>query len=176
MIREVVERTFPPNDDRPPNGKLLEPAGIVSWGGFSMTLACLYGIAASLLWDDRWDYFINLSTADFPILTQVRGWTATVPCRPVSSLVVPCRVVFTADAVLLSPCQRGRRCSICLHDTHEIKAGVPAAPRSSRAIFSCSKNVHSKQAVPPPTPVFFFTRSVTRKTETTNYSSAFVVG
>ncbi|CAN0488199.1 unnamed protein product [Ectocarpus sp. 12 AP-2014] len=70
-IREVVRANFPAADGRPSNGKLLEPAGIVSWGGFSITLACLYGIAAALLWDEGWDYFINLSTSDFPVVTQV---------------------------------------------------------------------------------------------------------
>ncbi|CAN0400869.1 unnamed protein product, partial [Ectocarpus fasciculatus] len=69
-IREVVSANFPAVDGRPSNGRLLEPAGIVSWGGFSITLACLYGIAAALLWDDGWDYFINLSTSDFPVVTQ----------------------------------------------------------------------------------------------------------
>ncbi|CAN0074199.1 unnamed protein product [Ectocarpus sp. 6 AP-2014] len=69
-IREVVRANFPAADGRPPNGRLLEPAGIVSWGGFSITLACLYGIAAALLWDEGWDYFINLSTSDFPVVTQ----------------------------------------------------------------------------------------------------------
>lgn len=69
---------FPARAGRPPNGRMLEPAGIISWGGFSITLACLYGIAAALLWDDGWDFFINLSTSDFPIMTQV-GWV----CLPV---------------------------------------------------------------------------------------------
>lgn len=71
-IRELVADTFPTVDGRPSNGALLEPAGIVSWGGFSLTLACLYGVAKALQWDDGWDYFINLSSADYPVLTQVR--------------------------------------------------------------------------------------------------------
>lgn len=70
-IRELVQQVFPERDDRPSNARLLEPAGIVSWGGFSLTLACMYGMAAAIQWDDDWDYFINLSTADFPVLTQV---------------------------------------------------------------------------------------------------------
>eukprot|EP00752_Nemacystus_decipiens_P018205 g16334.t1 len=69
-IRKLVEANFPARDGRPPNGRMLEPAGIISWGGFSITLACLYGIAAALLWDDKWDYFINLSASDFPVMTQ----------------------------------------------------------------------------------------------------------
>lgn len=71
-IREVVENNFPAVDGKPPNGRMMEPAGIVSWGGFSITLACLYGIAAALLWDPGWDYFINISASDFPVMTQVR--------------------------------------------------------------------------------------------------------
>ena len=66
-----MEANFPARDGRPANGRMLEPAGIISWGGFSITLACLYGIAAALLWDDKWDYFINLSASDFPVMTQV---------------------------------------------------------------------------------------------------------
>lgn len=70
-IRKAVEVNFPAREGRPSNGRLLEPATIISWGGFSITLTCLYGIAASLQWDDGWDYFVNLSAADFPVMTQV---------------------------------------------------------------------------------------------------------
>ncbi|CAM9725900.1 unnamed protein product [Ascophyllum nodosum] len=70
QIRRAVAFYFPAREGRPPNGRLLEPAIIVSWGGFSITLTCLYAIAASLQWDKSWDYFINLSTSDFPVMTQ----------------------------------------------------------------------------------------------------------
>ena len=72
QIRRAVAFYFPAREGRPLNGRLLEPAIIVSWGGFSITLTCLYAIAASLQWDKSWDYFINLSTSDFPVMTQVR--------------------------------------------------------------------------------------------------------
>lgn len=68
-----MRESFPIVDGRPTNGRILEPAGIISWGGFSLTLASVYGMSTALRWDDQWDYFINLSTADFPILTQAGG-------------------------------------------------------------------------------------------------------
>lgn len=70
-IREVVEKEFPGIDGGPSNARLLEPAGIVSWGGFSLTLVCTFGMAVALQWDNGWDYFINISSADHPVLTQV---------------------------------------------------------------------------------------------------------
>ncbi|CAM9333771.1 unnamed protein product [Phaeothamnion confervicola] len=52
------------------NAMLLEPALTVSWGGFSITLAAIFGLASAVQWFPEWDYFINLSASDFPLLTQ----------------------------------------------------------------------------------------------------------
>ncbi|CAM9275911.1 unnamed protein product, partial [Choristocarpus tenellus] len=50
------------------NIKLVEPAAPVTWGGFTMTLTAVYGIAQAILWNQEWDYFINLSGSDLPLL------------------------------------------------------------------------------------------------------------
>ncbi|CAM9260344.1 unnamed protein product [Choristocarpus tenellus] len=69
-IRALVNAHFGEREGHPLNGRMLEPTMTVTWGGFSLTLACLYGIAAALQWSNDWDYFINLSSSDFPVMTQ----------------------------------------------------------------------------------------------------------
>ncbi|CAM9304583.1 unnamed protein product [Ascophyllum nodosum] len=54
-----------------PNARMLEPAQSVSWGGFSITLTALFGISTLVEWSKDWDYFINLSASDFPLMTAV---------------------------------------------------------------------------------------------------------
>lgn len=36
--------------------------------GFSMTLNAVYGITQALHWTSKWDYWINLSASDLPLL------------------------------------------------------------------------------------------------------------
>ncbi|CAM9816912.1 unnamed protein product [Phaeothamnion confervicola] len=53
----------------PPNVELLEPRIRVAWGGFSLVLAALHGLGRSLRWQG-WDFWINLSASDMPLMTQ----------------------------------------------------------------------------------------------------------
>lgn len=47
------------------------PALDVSWGGYTITLTAIFGICTMVQWSDDWDFFINLSASDFPLLPQV---------------------------------------------------------------------------------------------------------
>lgn len=66
---------------------MLAPALDVSWGGYTITLTAIFGICTMVQWSDQWDFFINLSASDFPLLPQVktndscksRVWAS--PCR-----------------------------------------------------------------------------------------------
>lgn len=49
------------------NAKMLDPPMSVSWGGFSITLAALYGVSTMVEWGQDWDYFINLRLDSMPI-------------------------------------------------------------------------------------------------------------
>lgn len=40
--------------------------------GFTMTLNAVYGLTQALHWNTKWDYFINLSASDMPLLRTVR--------------------------------------------------------------------------------------------------------
>lgn len=40
--------------------------------GFTMTLNAVYGLTQALHWTTKWDYFINLSASDLPLLRTVR--------------------------------------------------------------------------------------------------------
>lgn len=40
--------------------------------GFTMTLNAVYGLTQALHWTTKWDYFINLSASDLPLLPTVR--------------------------------------------------------------------------------------------------------
>ncbi|CAM9417835.1 unnamed protein product [Phaeothamnion confervicola] len=51
------------------NVELLEPAMPVTWGGLSVLLAALFGLGRCTRWGD-WDYWINLSASDMPLMTQ----------------------------------------------------------------------------------------------------------
>ena len=50
---------------------MLEPAIDVSWGGYTVTLTAIFGLSKMVQSSDNWDYFINLSASDFPLLPQV---------------------------------------------------------------------------------------------------------
>lgn len=50
---------------------MLEPALDVSWGGYTITLTAIFGICNMVQWSDEWDFFVNLSASDFPLLPQV---------------------------------------------------------------------------------------------------------
>ena len=50
---------------------MLEPAVDVSWGGYTVTLTAIFGLSKMVQSSDNWDYFINLSASDFPLLPQV---------------------------------------------------------------------------------------------------------
>ncbi|CAB1121365.1 GT14 [Ectocarpus sp. CCAP 1310/34] len=52
------------------NVRMLEPALDVSWGGYTITLTAIFGICTMVQWNDEWDFFINLSASDFPLLPQ----------------------------------------------------------------------------------------------------------
>ncbi|CAN0460592.1 unnamed protein product, partial [Ascophyllum nodosum] len=49
---------------------MLEPAVDVSWGGYTVTLTAIFGLSKMVQSSDNWDYFINLSASDFPLLPQ----------------------------------------------------------------------------------------------------------
>lgn len=121
---------------------MLEPAGIVSWGGFSITLACLYGIAAALLWDDGWDYFINLSTSDFPVMTQV--------CMRTTSTICANRVFefgYSYRGVLVGACP------------NKYLSRAPVSARNFFVLFSdffvVAAFAHPTSRPPPATGIFF---------------------
>ncbi|CAN0351213.1 unnamed protein product, partial [Ectocarpus sp. 12 AP-2014] len=50
------------------NVRLVDPAMPITWGGFTMTLNAVYGLTQALHWNTKWDYFINLSASDLPLL------------------------------------------------------------------------------------------------------------
>ncbi|CAN0471159.1 unnamed protein product [Ascophyllum nodosum] len=50
--------------------RMLEPAVDVSWGGYTLTLTAIFGLSKMVQSSDDWDYFINLSASDFPLLPQ----------------------------------------------------------------------------------------------------------
>lgn len=50
---------------------MLVPSLDVSWGGYTVTLTAIFGICTMVQWSNEWDYFINLSASDFPLLPQV---------------------------------------------------------------------------------------------------------
>lgn len=50
---------------------MLTPALDVSWGGYTVTLTAIFGICTMVQWSDEWDFFVNLSASDFPLLPQV---------------------------------------------------------------------------------------------------------
>eukprot|EP00903_Cladosiphon_okamuranus_P005503 g5484.t1 len=50
------------------NIRFVEPSKPVTWGGFTMTLNAVYGLTQALHWTTKWDYFINLSASDLPLL------------------------------------------------------------------------------------------------------------
>ncbi|CAM9136431.1 unnamed protein product [Choristocarpus tenellus] len=52
------------------NIRMLTPSLDVSWGGYSITLTALFGLCTMVQWTSQWDYFINLSASDFPLLSQ----------------------------------------------------------------------------------------------------------
>lgn len=51
--------------------RMLLPALDVSWGGYTITLTAIFGICTMVQWSNEWDFFINLSASDFPLLPQV---------------------------------------------------------------------------------------------------------
>ncbi|CAN0513481.1 unnamed protein product, partial [Scytosiphon promiscuus] len=57
---------------------MLTTALDVSWGGYTITLTAIFGICTLVQWSDEWDYFVNLSASDFPLLPQVRTLTLTL--------------------------------------------------------------------------------------------------
>lgn len=48
------------------------PSLDVSWGGYTITLTAIFAICSLVQWSEDWDYFVNLSASDFPLLPQVR--------------------------------------------------------------------------------------------------------
>lgn len=54
--------------------RMLVPSLDVSWGGYTITLTAIFGICTMVQWSDEWDFFINLSASDFPLLPQVRTY------------------------------------------------------------------------------------------------------
>ncbi|CAN0415152.1 unnamed protein product, partial [Laminaria digitata] len=36
--------------------------------GFTLTLNAVYGLTHALHWNTKWDYFVNLSASDLPLL------------------------------------------------------------------------------------------------------------
>ncbi|CAM9411024.1 unnamed protein product, partial [Hapterophycus canaliculatus] len=52
------------------NVRMLVPSLDVSWGGYTITLTAIFGICTMVQWNNEWDYFINLSASDFPLLPQ----------------------------------------------------------------------------------------------------------
>ncbi|CAM9851846.1 unnamed protein product, partial [Pylaiella littoralis] len=52
------------------NVRMLVPALDVSWGGYTITLTAIFGICTMVQWSDEWDFFVNLSASDFPLLPQ----------------------------------------------------------------------------------------------------------
>ena len=51
---------------------LLLPLVLRARAGFTMTLNAVYGLTQALHWTTKWDYFINLSASDLPLLRTVR--------------------------------------------------------------------------------------------------------
>ena len=41
--------------------------------GFTLTLNAVYGLTHALHWNTKWDYFVNLSASDLPLLPPVRN-------------------------------------------------------------------------------------------------------
>ncbi|MEF2968079.1 beta-1,6-N-acetylglucosaminyltransferase [Paenibacillus sp. M1] len=55
--------------DSNPNIRILPPR-FLSWGGWSLVQAELDAMTYLLNWDMEWDYYINLSGQDFPLVKQ----------------------------------------------------------------------------------------------------------
>lgn len=66
--------------------RMLVPALDVSWGGYTITLTAIFGVCTMVQWSDEWDFFVNLSASDFPLLPQVRFCSATVPRIPLGCM------------------------------------------------------------------------------------------
>ena len=85
---------------------MLVPALDVSWGGYTITLTAIFGICSMVQWSDEWDFFINLSASDFPLLPQVRDqskaahWQGRVPLDGSRTLL---RRVILKHAPFLGP-------------------------------------------------------------------------
>ncbi|CAM9160175.1 unnamed protein product [Scytosiphon promiscuus] len=71
-VKEGVNRRILTVLDERGNGqvniRLVDPATPITWGGFTMTLNAVHGITQALHWNTKWDYFINLSASDLPLL------------------------------------------------------------------------------------------------------------
>ena len=52
------------------NVHVVGKANVVSYKGPSMIAATLHGVAILLRYSEHWDWFINLSAADYPLVTQ----------------------------------------------------------------------------------------------------------
>lgn len=57
-----------PHDSSVTNIRLLDNPVQVSWGRASMLLTALHGLSTALLAPEPWDFWINLSPADMPLL------------------------------------------------------------------------------------------------------------
>lgn len=77
--------------------RMLVPALDVSWGGYTITLTAIFGLSTLVQWSNQWDFFINLSASDFPLVPQVvfvvRGRTWTIS----SSTYSRCTIHVTRD-------------------------------------------------------------------------------
>jgi Core-2/I-Branching enzyme len=62
-----IEDTVSEGIDTPSNIHLMRHPIAVSWGGFSLLLTAVHGLTTALAMSD-WDYWINLSTADMPLV------------------------------------------------------------------------------------------------------------
>eukprot|EP00611_Tribonema_gayanum_P013757 TRINITY_DN24977_c0_g1_i1.p1 TRINITY_DN24977_c0_g1~~TRINITY_DN24977_c0_g1_i1.p1 ORF type:complete len:372 (-),score=31.25 TRINITY_DN24977_c0_g1_i1:34-1149(-) len=65
-IRNVIKQVAGAD---PKNIKLVDNPVQVSWGRFSMLLTALHGLSSAIGWSSQWDFWINLSPADMPLLT-----------------------------------------------------------------------------------------------------------
>ncbi|CAN0365708.1 unnamed protein product, partial [Phaeothamnion confervicola] len=57
-------------DPPPDNCLFCDPPTMVSWGAFSVVLAALHALGLAVRAAHPWDYWINLSGSDMPLMTQ----------------------------------------------------------------------------------------------------------
>ncbi|CAM9828579.1 unnamed protein product [Ectocarpus sp. 6 AP-2014] len=67
-VESRIERVLDERGNGERNVRFVSPAMPITWGGFTMTLNAVYGLTQALHWNTKWDYFINLSASDLPLL------------------------------------------------------------------------------------------------------------